>query len=367
MGARRAADRVNRRAVNRDEALGVAVVGAGGMGACHARHVAALNGAEVRAVADPDEAAGSALAAEVGAAWYADGLDAIDSVDGIDAVVIASPDRFHHGSVMAALERSLPVLCEKPLTDELHDAKALVEAEVALGSRLIQLGFMRQYDPAHAQVAEALASLGEVNHLRCVHRNSNYPARAVDRILVESLVHDVHSVRFLSGSEIAAVHALAVERNGGVRFVLLNCLLENGGVASIEFDESASGYEVWVEVDAEHGNVVSTPPSRALVRSEGSVGSSIGDDWFAPFLGTYRIEMEAWLDAARRGGVVGPSAWDGYVTQVVVATSLASLSTGVPTPVDLPPRPALYEHPSIREPSPDLARPDHEFDDKEQN
>ncbi|NIR41639.1 MAG: Gfo/Idh/MocA family oxidoreductase, partial [Actinobacteria bacterium] len=70
----------------------------------------------------------------------------------------ACPDGFHAGYLRAALQRGLPTLCEKPLTVELDDARAVVDAEVALGRRLVQVGFMRVYDERHVQVAEALSS-----------------------------------------------------------------------------------------------------------------------------------------------------------------------------------------------------------------
>lgn len=329
----------------------VAVLGAGGMGSCHARHIAELAGAEVGWVADPDETAGRALATAVGAEWRSDGIDAIARAD---AVVVATPDPFHKPFVDAALDRGLPVLCEKPLTVDVADAEALVGREVDLGRRLIQVGFMREYDEAHQQVKHALASLGAVNHLRCVHRNTNAEARTLEEMLVQSLIHDIHSVRFLSGAEITSVGTSTVERERGLRFVLLTCRLGNGGVATIEFDDAAAGYEVWVEVDAEDGNVVASDPLRVSMRRAGIVASTIGHDWFSPFLGAYRAEMQAWLAAVATGTPTGPNAWDGYVAQVVVGAAVRSASgssheTSRPEPVDLPPRPELYLQPEHAE------------------
>ena len=49
---------------------------------------------------------------------------------------------------------------------ELADAREIVDTEVALGRRLIQLGFMRVYDDRHTQVADALEHLGDLGRLR---------------------------------------------------------------------------------------------------------------------------------------------------------------------------------------------------------
>lgn len=330
----------------------VGVIGVGGMGACHARHVADLAGAELGWVADPDEAAGAALAAELGCEWVAEGLDRIgpqagEAVD-CDAVVIACPDRFHHRYVMAALDRGLPVLAEKPLTVELADARDIVDREVALGRRLIQLGFMRVYDERHVQVAGALERIGRPRHIRAVHRNTNDGSRTVPQMLVESVIHDIHSVRWLSGQEILSVATSVVPGGAGTRMIIATCRLADGGAAVLEFDDIATGYEVSVEVTAERGNVVAAEPLRAAVRADGLVAGEIGDDWFTPFLDTYRVEVRDFLESVEAGAAGGPSAWDGYAAQAVVEAAAASAAAGGTfTPVDLPAKPALYEEASV--------------------
>ena len=321
-------------------AIRVGVIGVGGMGACHARNVSALAGADLVWVADPAEDVGRSLAEELGSRWVADAMTVIDDVD---ALVIACPDRFHAKFVTAGLERTLPMLCEKPLTLELADAREIVDAEATLGRRLIQLGFMREYDERHVQVADAVAGLGPVNLVRAMHRNTNDGSRAVDDMLVESIIHDIHSVRWIAGTEIDEVLTSVVERDGATHTVLLTCRLANGGVAVIEFDDMATGYEVSLEVSAVDGNVVSSEPLRAAVRTNGHVSAEIGDDWFAPFLETYRIEMRDWLESVRVGEARGPSAWDGYAAQVVVDAASTSNASGSAAPVNLGQKPPIYE------------------------
>ena len=325
----------------------VGVIGVGGMGACHARHVVDLAGAELAWVADPDEAVGRSLANELGCEWLAEGMDRIDEAD---ALVIACPDRFHHRYVMAGLQRGLPVLAEKPLTVELADALEIVDAEVALGRRLIQLGFMRVYDERHLQVAAALDRLGAAQHIRCVHRNTNDGSRTVPQMLVESIIHDIHTVRWLGADEIVTVATSVVDGGAGTRMIVATCRLASGAVAVLEFDDIATGYEVSVEVTAEHGNVVASEPLRASVRADGAVAGEIGDDWFSPFLDTYRVEMRDFLASVEAGIARGPSAWDGYAAQAVVEAAAASAAAdGVAIHVDLPAKPALYSSTSESE------------------
>jgi myo-inositol 2-dehydrogenase/D-chiro-inositol 1-dehydrogenase len=318
----------------------VGVIGVGGMGACHAHNVTELAGAELAWVADPAEDSGRALAQELDTRWVADAASVLDSAD---ALVIACPDRFHSQFAREAIERELPALCEKPLTVELADARLIVDAEASLGRRLLQVGFMRVYDERHRQVAHAVAGLGAVNHVRGVHRNTNDGSRAVKRMLVESIIHDIHSVRWIAGTEITEVATSVVRRDGATRMIILTCGLANGGVATLEFDDMATGYEVSLEVSADGGNVVAADPLRAQVRADGKVAGEIGDDWFSPFLETYRVEMREWIASIRDGVARGPSVWDGYAAQAVVEAAAASAESGGAVPVSLGARPAIYE------------------------
>ncbi|MAH11709.1 MAG: hypothetical protein CL403_11365, partial [Acidimicrobiaceae bacterium] len=78
-------------------------------------------------------------------------------------------------------------------------------------------------------------------------------------------------------------------------------------------------------------------------RADGMVAGAIGDDWFSPFLDTYRVEMRDFLDSVEAGAARGPSAWDGYAAQAVVEAAAASAAAdGVAAGVDLPIKPALY-------------------------
>ena len=154
-------------------AVAIGVIGAGVMGAEHVRRLAAeVEGADVVAVADADLARAEAAAAGAGGRAYADPLALIRS-DDVEAVVIASSDATHAGFVLACLAEGKPVLCEKPLAPTAEASLLVAEAEAASGRRLVQVGFMRRFDPAYVAMKEELDSgrLGAPLMLHCVHRN----------------------------------------------------------------------------------------------------------------------------------------------------------------------------------------------------
>ncbi len=317
----------------------VAVIGLGGMGSFHARVVNDLPDAFVTAVVDPFAPDLSALADDLGAEMIKDPMVAIaDSA--VDAVIIASPDETHAELTLACLEHDKPVLCEKPLATSVADAAAVVDAEAAKGRRLIQLGFMREYDPAHRQLADALAELGELHHLHCTHRNAPAPARPIEVIVGQSVVHDIHSVRYLTGAEIVEVSASATRERLGdlssdVRHVMVLCRLSSGGHATLEFDNAGYAYEVTAEVTAVGGRAMTGRQLRAEVHSEGHRRIETGADWFARFADAYRLQDRDWIESVKRGNPpTGPSAGDGLAAQIVVEAILTAIDSGGTVPVE---------------------------------
>jgi myo-inositol 2-dehydrogenase/D-chiro-inositol 1-dehydrogenase len=304
----------------------VGVIGVGGMGSFHARTLAALSDVEVVAVADPFEPNRRAIADELGCRSLADPM-ALATDDAVDGLVIASPDETHADLAIAAIRRGTYVLCEKPLATTIDDALAVANAEQASGRNLVQLGFMRQYDPAHTQVFAALPELGAIDYVRAVHRNANSSRRPIAQIIGQSMVHDIHTVRFVTGCEITKVRAFGSgPSDGSFRHVVAVCTLSSGAHAVIEFDDGGFGYDVGLEILGRSGDVLLGPPTRAVIRRQGSLDVHLGDDWFAWFADAYRIQDQAWVDSIRAGEAVGPSVWDGVIAQAVVEAVLASLT-----------------------------------------
>jgi predicted dehydrogenase len=142
--------------VSGGEPLRVAVIGAGDMGARHARHWAAA-GARVVAVVDPDRTRAELAAAETGAEAFTDATDALALAP--EAVSVCTPTFLHAHYAIAALEAGAHVLCEKPVALKLSDAYAMRDAADAAG-RELRIGFMRRFDPAFDQLLEVTARAG---------------------------------------------------------------------------------------------------------------------------------------------------------------------------------------------------------------
>jgi myo-inositol 2-dehydrogenase/D-chiro-inositol 1-dehydrogenase len=306
----------------------IGVIGAGGMGREHIKNLATIDDVEVVVVADVDAAVALDAAGLCDAAASTDAAGvATDSR--LDAVVIASPDHTHADLTIAAVDRGRFVLCEKPLASNVADAERVVAAEVAGGGPLVQVGFMRQFDPAHLQVRSAMAELGSVRHVRSVHRNTNHQwERPLELVFSQSLIHDVHTARWLTGTEFSSVITQVVSGPRPVEHVVLLGAMADGSTVTIEFVEATYGYDVEVEVTCEGGVVIASPPSQPIVRSDGAAHQHVGDDWFGRFSAAYRLEAEDWIAGVHAGEVRGPTSIDGLAAQRVIDAAIRSAVSG---------------------------------------
>ncbi len=143
------------------------IIGVGGMGATHARHVLGgrIDGMELTALADsaPPGVRAPELAAMPG---FPPG-DAILRSGLIDAVLIATPHYAHTTAGIAALKAGLHVLVEKPISVHKADAQRLLAAHRGRGRQVFAAVFNQRTDPAFLRIRELITS-GELGAVRRV-------------------------------------------------------------------------------------------------------------------------------------------------------------------------------------------------------
>jgi myo-inositol 2-dehydrogenase/D-chiro-inositol 1-dehydrogenase len=327
--------------------LRIAVLGVGMMGADHvARITSRISGAQVAVVNDylPEKAA-EVAAAVPGARVTNDPLDAI-AADDVDAILLATPGPTHEKQLLACLEHGKPVLCEKPLTTDSTSSLEVVRQEAALGTPLIQVGFMRRFDPEYQQL-KALIDGGELGQplvMHCVHRNPGVPPSFNSAMIVkDSLVHEVDVTRFLFGEEIASVQIIRPAANSAAPAGLQDPQIAifqtaSGRHIDVElFVTTGVAYEVRTEVVGELGSAT-IGLDVGLVRksSSGVWGGRLTPGFRERFGTAYDIEVQRWVDAVRSGvNVDGPTAWDGYAAAAVCAAGVRALESGERVTVEL--------------------------------
>jgi myo-inositol 2-dehydrogenase/D-chiro-inositol 1-dehydrogenase len=330
----------------------VGVIGVGSIGTAHATSLAReISGATVSVVHDFDAPRAAALAAELGARSVAAPAEVFDA-DSVDAVLIASPDAVHTEQLMLGLRAGKPILCEKPLATSESDARAVLDAEVALERRLIQVGFMRRFDPGYVQLKHEFAAdrIGKPLILHNIHRNTRAPYGLItEQTLTNMVVHEFDINRWLLDEDYASVMVLAGKPGPltptAERDPLLVLLRSTSGViVEVEaFANAQFGYEVICRATGSHGQAVLSDGAFITRSRSFSRGVDIPELWFGRFAEAYRRQLQGWVNALRTDGPPpGASAWDGYVATVVANRAVQAYRTGEWVAVDLPATPALY-------------------------
>lgn len=331
--------------------IGVGIIGAGVMGADHARIVArSVAGAHLVAISDADEARARAVAAETGAKRAVnDPLGVVNDPE-VGAVLIASPDSTHADFTIACIRAGKPVLCEKPLAPTAAEGMRVIEAELAGGRRLVQLGFMRRFDPGYVEMKDLLLSgrYGEALAFHCVHRNASAPAH-FDSVaaIVNSCVHEVDISRFVLSAELSSVRVFRSKRSKHAHFddpMLVVFETDKGQLVDVElFLNAQYGYDVKGELICETGTISFGATTHTEIRSSGLTATALAPDWRPRFAAAYRIQNQAWIDSISTGRPVGSSAWDGFIATTVTDAGVKSLKTGETVAIAYEKRPGLYQ------------------------
>lgn len=331
--------------------LRVAVIGAGIMGADHARILAnEVPGAILQVVCDADAARAGKIAAETGAQSASSDPQAVIADTSVDAVLIASPDATHGPLTLAAIAAGKPTLCEKPLAPTSKECLQVIEAEVKAGKRLVQTGFMRRFDPAYVEM-KAIAAKGDIGKpliFHCVHRNVSSPDWFTSEMAItNSAPHEFDIVRFVLGSELTAIAALtprASDPAKPVAPVLITIETSSGEIVNIEVNVNAGyGYDVRGELVCNNGTVSLRAPVRSETNHALVQSTAYPADWRPRFADAYRIQNQAWVKSILTGKPnPGASAWDGYMATLTGEAGMAALASGTTVKIEPVKKSKLY-------------------------
>jgi myo-inositol 2-dehydrogenase/D-chiro-inositol 1-dehydrogenase len=331
--------------------LRIAVLGVGMMGADHVKRISEkIAGARVTVVNDFVSEKAEQLATTIpGCRAISDPLDAIADPD-VDAVLLATPGPTHEKQLLACLEHTKPVMCEKPLTTDVETSLAVVRREAELSTRLIQVGFMRRFDHEYAALKALLddGELGTPLVMHCAHRNPSVPPYFDSAMIVkDSLVHEVDVTRFLFGEEITSIQIIKPASNPSSPHGLIDPQIAimrtaTGKHVDVElFVTTGVAYEVRTEVVAERGSAM-IGLDVGLIRktAPGTWGGQITPGFRERFSAAYDVEIQRWVNAVQNGRNTGdftdgPTAWDGYAAAAVCAAGVESLESGSPVEVTM--------------------------------
>ena len=190
----------------------VAQLGAGRMGAIHARNAAANPRLDLVALVDPRPEVAGPLAQALGARLAS--FDAVLADPDIKGIIVASSTDAHLDNALDALRAGKVVFCEKPLDLDLARLLAASgELEKAEGKLFV--AFNRRFDP-HYQALKARIDSGAIGQLESLHIVNHDPATPPPAFIPTSgglfkdfTIHDFDLAPWLMGERPVQVFAWA--------------------------------------------------------------------------------------------------------------------------------------------------------------
>ncbi|WP_257875237.1 MULTISPECIES: Gfo/Idh/MocA family protein [Lactobacillaceae] len=308
--------------------LSIGIIGLGFMGSDHVKRVATrLNGARLGGVADLKKDLAEKYAKEYGAKVFDNGMDLIDSPD-IDAVmVVTRPHETHEKFVIHAIEVGKFVFCEKPLTLTAAGCQKIIDAEVKGGKRLVQVGFMRRYDPGYIEMKKAIDSheYGEPLLIHATHRNT-----AVDESydtsmsIIETAIHEADVLHWLLGEDYDSGTTFLPKKQTKYTHSKLHdpqiITLDTKSGVHIDlevFVNDQIGYDINCSVVCEDGIIdLESPQVTSVKTNKLKRQTKIPVDCTERFKVAYDHELQNWVNDVAQNKVTGPSSWDGLVAMV---------------------------------------------------
>jgi len=175
------------------------VIGLGHMGGYHASVSQNLQQAQLVAIADPTEANWQ----KVRAPHILKTKDFNEWIDAVDGVIIAVPTAHHYAVAKACLSKGKHVLIEKPLTNNLDQAKELFDLAASKNCTL-HVGHVERFN---GSIQEVKKIINQPSLIEC-HRMGPFVARVQkDSVVLDLMIHDLDLVLGLIDAPITSVSA----------------------------------------------------------------------------------------------------------------------------------------------------------------
>jgi predicted dehydrogenase len=183
--------------------LRVAVVGAGSFGKNHLRVIHNSPHAELAGVLDLDHARAAEVASPYGCPVFAS-LEELAA--NASAAIVATPTVTHSEIGCRLLELGLDVMVEKPISNSLAGAQALVDTAERCG-KILQVGHLERFNPAILALEPVITTPLFFE----VHRLSEFSPRSLDvDVVLDLMIHDLDILLALIGKKPEEIRAAGI-------------------------------------------------------------------------------------------------------------------------------------------------------------
>ena len=312
--------------------LAAAVIGLGSMGMNHVRIYSEIDGVRLTAVADisPEQ---RQLASENRDLQTYEDYRRMLAEERIDLLSVCVPTRLHLEVALAAIERGVPLLVEKPIAAGLEEGREMARAAHDASVPLM-IGHVERFNPAVRELKRQLqdGKLGRVFQVYA-RRTGPFPKRVRDVGVVHDLApHDIDIMRFLLESEVDRVYAETEQRISTEHEDMLSGLLRfrNGVVGVLEVNWLTPVKIRQLSVLGEKGLFTVDYLEQELLFYPKEAPAGVPTQIPVPKREPLRVELEAFVEAVRQGEPppVGPR--EGLAALEIAAQLVESARRGQP-------------------------------------
>ena len=319
-------------------ALKWGVLGAGSV--AQRRAMPAINkakDAELYALLSRDAARASRLATEHGAETHYTVVEDLLSDETLDAIYVSTPVYLHCEQVIAAAERGLHVLCDKPMAMNTEECQRMIDACEANGVHL-QICFLFRFHSCFQQIKNWVAEgrLGQIVHGRVPFLKPfpipagawrGNPGQGGGGSLIDLGAHGVDLLRYIVGEvgQVSAfcnssVHGYDVEETG-----MIMMRFENGAQGFVDTSFAAAGCDLVIEVYGTDGWVWVYNDDGWKIKISTDDGSQVID---SPFEDLYQYQFNHFARCVTEGEQPIVTGLDGLRTNAILAAAYESDRTG---------------------------------------
>jgi predicted dehydrogenase len=183
--------------------LKIGVIGAGHLGKFHLNNWIEIDGAEVVGFCDTDDNNAKNVTEKYNLKRFSSPEELLDHCDAVD---IVAPTIYHYELCALALRKGKHVFVEKPLTNTMDEAKALLKLAVESNLKF-QVGHVERFNPAFV----ALKNYALEPMFIEVHRLSQFNPRGTDvSVILDLMIHDIDIILHLVKSNVSYISANGV-------------------------------------------------------------------------------------------------------------------------------------------------------------
>lgn len=331
--------------------LKIGIIGLGVMGADHAKIIySKTTNSTISAVYDSNIEHAQNISKLIGNPQVKDTADELINSPDVDAIMIISPDETHAELTLKCIDQKKPVLCEKPLSHSVTECKNIIDAEEKKGKRLVQVGYMRRFDPSYLEMKKNLntQNFGKALLLHCVHRQIKPPNFFKSLMsITNGLVHEFDIIRWLLETEIVEIEIIKSSIRKQLDYVdpllvIIKCA--NGIIVDVEYNSNTYGYDVKAELVCEEGTIIMSPPRKNELMSSKKHFFSYANDWRPRFADAYRNQNQAWINSIVNNTISeGSSAWDGMIAAKIAEAGVKSFEQEKSIIIELQEIPDFYK------------------------